>query len=197
MSSRIAFQTPWLSVEEIAPGTMNPHDTPFYRVVGCDGVVCLVLNESDEFVMVRQFRPAVQVETLEFPAGAIETGETPHQAAAREVEEEAGHACTAIAHLGAGCLHLDRFANRIHFFLGVGARPLADWPGEANLKRQLVRRSTLPHLIVAGGFDHTAGLVAIPMAEIALNCHLLNDPLAVIVSAVASATEATVHGADR
>ena len=41
-------------------------------------------------LLVRQFRPPVHQETIEFPAGLIDAGETPETAALRELKEETG-----------------------------------------------------------------------------------------------------------
>ena len=40
------------------------------------------------------------METLELPAGIIEKGETPHETAKRELEEETGIVAQNIAYLG-------------------------------------------------------------------------------------------------
>lgn len=53
-------------------------------------VVVLALNERGEMLLVKQWRPAVNAFTLEAPAGLIDAGEGPEQAARRELQEEAG-----------------------------------------------------------------------------------------------------------
>lgn len=53
-------------------------------------VVVLALNEQGEMLLVRQWRPTVQAFTLEAPAGLIDPGEEPTQAARRELQEETG-----------------------------------------------------------------------------------------------------------
>lgn len=55
-----------------------------------DAVALLVLNAEGEMLCVRQQRPAVDALTLEVPAGLIDPGESPEQAARRELQEEAG-----------------------------------------------------------------------------------------------------------
>lgn len=54
-----------------------------------DAVALLVQDPVRGVLFVRQYRPAVGAHTLELPAGLIEPGENPEQAALRELAEEA------------------------------------------------------------------------------------------------------------
>lgn len=54
-----------------------------------DAVSSIVLNEFNEILLVKQFRPAVMRETLEIPAGVLDiTGESEEACIIRELEEE-------------------------------------------------------------------------------------------------------------
>lgn len=54
-----------------------------------DAVSAMVLNEFDEILLVKQFRPSVMRETLEIPAGVLDiTGEPEESCIIRELEEE-------------------------------------------------------------------------------------------------------------
>ena len=66
-----------------------------------------------------------------FPKGHIESGETPEQAAAREVQEEAGVSAVVIAPLEDVRLRLSRVDQLIRFFL-MEARETGS-PGEGRL----------------------------------------------------------------
>ena len=62
--------------------------------------VIVVAVEDDEIVLVRQSRPGADGTTLELPAGCLEEGETPEEAAGRELEEECGLAAGSWRRLG-------------------------------------------------------------------------------------------------
>ncbi len=53
-------------------------------------VAILPVHDDGRLTLVRQYRYAVDESLFELPAGRVDTGETPEQAAARELEEEAG-----------------------------------------------------------------------------------------------------------
>ena len=53
-------------------------------------VVIIPKTKDDKILMVSQWRHAVQEELIELPAGHIDFGETPKQAAVRELQEEIG-----------------------------------------------------------------------------------------------------------
>ena len=62
--------------------------------------VIVLAVEDDEIVLVRQSRPGADGRTLELPAGCLEEGETPEEAAVRELEEECGLAAGSWRRLG-------------------------------------------------------------------------------------------------
>lgn len=84
---------------EIADGSIRPRE-----VVEHNGGVCVVAVDDDKNVfMVRQFRYAVGKVMLEIPAGKLETGEDPLEAAKRELSEETG--CSAAKWTELGIMH--------------------------------------------------------------------------------------------
>jgi 8-oxo-dGTP pyrophosphatase MutT (NUDIX family) len=82
--------------------------------------VTIVAVESDEIVLVRQSRPGANGKTLELPAGCLEPGETPDQAAARELQEECGLAAGSWRKLGAFWAAPEYSTEFVHVFEASG-----------------------------------------------------------------------------
>lgn len=62
------------------------------------GVGILAMN-NHQVLLVKQYRYAIQQETLEIPAGKLELGEDPQTCALREIEEETGYRALDVSHL--------------------------------------------------------------------------------------------------
>lgn len=69
-----------------------PNDNQTIReIVEHASVVCVMPVDQNGYVhMVKQYRYAISDELLEVPAGGIEDGESPEEAAIRELQEEIG-----------------------------------------------------------------------------------------------------------
>ena len=82
---KTVFATPWFQVLAApAPDGGQPH----YVIQGADFVVIVAVTESGQMLLVRQFRVAAAAITLELPAGHVDPGETPEQAARRQHDRQ-------------------------------------------------------------------------------------------------------------
>jgi ADP-ribose pyrophosphatase len=64
-------------------------------------VVLIPVEDDGRVVLVKQYRAALDRELWEFPAGSLDAGESPDEAARRECEEEIGRVPASIERLGA------------------------------------------------------------------------------------------------
>lgn len=72
------------------------------EVVRHPGAVCVLpLTDDGQVIFVNQFRYALNKVTLEVPAGKLEKGEDPMEAALRELSEETGVEAKTIVPMGA------------------------------------------------------------------------------------------------
>ena len=70
-----------------------------------------------EFFMVKQWRHGSKCLSVEFPGGVIDKGETPEEAARRELLEETGCHAGKLTKLGQVNPNPALFSNQVHFFL--------------------------------------------------------------------------------
>jgi len=62
-------------------------------------VAIVAINEEDELILIKQYRKAIDKEIYELPAGMVDFGEEPEQAALRELKEETGYDARSIDYL--------------------------------------------------------------------------------------------------
>jgi ADP-ribose pyrophosphatase len=71
------------------------------EVVRHPGAVLVVpVLDAKNMIMIRNYRVAVNEQLWEFPAGKLEPGENPRDAATRELEEETGYRSAQVRSLG-------------------------------------------------------------------------------------------------
>lgn len=159
----VAFRTPWF---DLLAKTMDAAGEPYYSLRLPDYAAILAFTEDDRIVCVRQYRPAVERYTLEFPAGLIDPGESPEESARRELLEETGYAAGALEVLAPMLPDSGRLGNRIWACVATGLRRLEDRQPEDGLE---VVRITVPELLRAtadGEFDHALHVAVILMAQL-------------------------------
>ncbi len=61
------------------------------KIIHPEAAAVIAFLSEDEILMVRQYRYALERQTLEIPAGKVDPGETAEECAARELMEETGY----------------------------------------------------------------------------------------------------------
>lgn len=125
-------------------------------------VVIVAVDESDNVLLVRQFRYALGKELLEIPAGGIDGDETPEEAAVREMQEETGHLPGKLVKLG-GFYSAPGFCTEyLHLFLATELRPgrlFAEDTESIQLERMPV--SQVPVLVASGKLEDAKSLAGL------------------------------------
>ncbi|MEX2375294.1 MAG: NUDIX hydrolase [Dehalococcoidia bacterium] len=93
-------------------------------VVGHPGAVALiVVDDTDRWLLVRQYRHAARHTLLEIPAGTRDHGEAPEETAAREVREETGFAAGRLERIGGMWMVPGWGEEYIDFFVASELQP--------------------------------------------------------------------------
>ena len=95
---------------------------PFISVDAPDWVTVVpeLPGRERSFLLVRQYRHGAEKVGLEFPAGVIDPGESPLEAAARELREETGYRASELIEIGAVNPNPAFMTNTTHTYLARG-----------------------------------------------------------------------------
>ncbi len=108
------FSTPWFDViAKIVENKSRIDPEPYYAIRLPDYVTIFALTPSEEILVVEQYRPVVEDYTLELPSGHVEDGETPSEAAIRELRVETGYVAREVELLGTLIPDTGRLENRL------------------------------------------------------------------------------------
>jgi len=138
----------------------------FYVIDMSDWAAVLCVTSGGEIALVRQYRHGVGKESIELPAGALEPGEDPDVAAARELLEETGYVSRRWCRIATLATDPSRQTSHAHFYCALDAErvrePELDEGEELTL--QLVSPSELLELIERGEITHGMHVAAILLA---------------------------------
>lgn len=149
-----------------SPWTGDAH--PFYRIESPDWVNIVALTRDEQLVLVRQFRHGSRTVTLEIPGGLIDPGETPAQAAGRELLEETGFRAGRLEDLGSLNPNPALFGNRVHMQLALECEQVDVIRNESteHTTFELLPVTNLRDVVREIGIDHALAVSALYAYEI-------------------------------
>jgi ADP-ribose pyrophosphatase len=155
---RTVFSTPWFEVK----ATGGEEEDAYYTFRSPDAVLILPITRDGRVIMVRQWRHARNKVSLELPAGGIDTGEPPEQAARRELLEETGYGLGSFTLVGQGGEALQREEGMLHVFLAEGIERIGQQ--EPGVEVVELDWDEFRATILSDGFEHLIAFSAILLA---------------------------------
>ena len=127
LESEYLVRRPWLTARrdrlELPDGRIIPE---YYVLEYPDWVNVIAITTDGQFVMERQYRHAARKISLELPCGVMEEGETPLEAAQRELLEETGFGGGQWKKLMELSPNPSAMSNTTHCFLAIGVEKIAE-----------------------------------------------------------------------
>ena len=130
------------------------------------GVTVLPVDEQGRCAMVRQFRYPFGRMMLEAPAGKLEYGEDPYEAAVRELSEETGLSAGKLEPIGTICTSPGYSSEVLHLYLATQLRQGVSHPDENEfLNVEWIPLEELVRRTMNGEIDDAKTAVAFLKAE--------------------------------
>lgn len=166
---------PWLRVWREDLELPDGRDVDrFFTIEMPDYVVIVATTTDDRILTLRGYKHGPRRLCTSLPAGFIEAGEAPLDAARRELLEETGHQAEHWETLGSFVSDGNRGGGSGHLFLARGARPVTE-PQSGDLERVTVELFSLAELLHAaelGDIGDIPNAAALGLAAVRLRAPL-------------------------
>ena len=130
------------------------------------GAVIAALTEDRRLVMVRQYRKPADKVMLEVPAGKIDPGEKPLEAAVRELKEETGYTASKVEFLTEFYPSVGYSEEKLYLFLCTGLTPGKTCFDENEaIDIEEIELDKLSKMAVSGELDDAKTIIAILMVK--------------------------------
>ncbi len=162
-SSRQVYDNYYLKVHEDTLDLAGT-DKLYVRIVRRDYCTIVPFDSRGRIMMFKSYRHIVDSRQLEVPSGYIDDGETPRQAAARELAEETGYAAKRLVRVGSYMLDYSMSEQTGHVFAAYGLQKKGEaTPGsmEEISKVEFVPAKKVEKLLLSGRILNAASIVAL------------------------------------
>jgi len=128
-----------------------------------DWALVVAITVDRQMIFVHQYRHGIGQVTLEVPGGVIDPGESPEQAAARELQEETGYRAGQVRHLGR--LMPNPALNTAHCHVVLAEECRLSGPQQPDpferIDVELHPLEEVPEMIHSGRLSHALAIAAI------------------------------------
>jgi len=144
----------------LSPRTGREHD--FYILESTPWVNVIPITADKQIILVRQYRHGLRAVTLEIPGGLVDNGNTPLEAAKKELREETGYEARRWIDLGSVHPNPAIQSNRCYSFVAEDAYKVGSLDLDDKEDIEVVFRplEQLPSLIADGVITHALILAA-------------------------------------
>lgn len=158
----ISSNTIKISRFEIIEDKLKTADQQFYySFIKIKPGICAIIETEKGFVVLKEYRYPIKSWTYEFAAGIIDEGETPVEAAIREIKEETGFIADEIKELGIFYPSFGATDEMIYLFHAkCSLKADAETEFSEFIKYEIMSEQEVGQLIRSGAFKHGAGLSA-------------------------------------
>ncbi len=139
--------------------TLSPitgEEFSFFVVEANDWVNVIPVTEDGRIVFVHQYRHGTEEVSLEIPGGVVDEGESPLEAARRELLEETGYEAETIERIGVVAPNPAIQNNRCYTFLATNVRRVRGQSLDAmeDIAVELIDAGDVAALIAGGTINH-------------------------------------------
>ncbi|MBP5802687.1 NUDIX hydrolase [Microbacterium maritypicum] len=127
IARRTVVEDRWIGLRaDDCEDTSGRSIAPYYVLEYGDWISVLALDGNDDAIVVEEYRHGAAIVAIGTIGGGVEPGESPEDAAARELLEETGFESDDLIGLGATWANFGNHTNRVHHFLARGCRRIAE-----------------------------------------------------------------------
>jgi ADP-ribose pyrophosphatase len=162
-SSRQVYDNYYLKVYE---DTLDLGGTEklYVRITRRDYCTIVPFDSRGQIMMFKSYRHIVDSDQLEVPSGYIDDGETPRQAAIRELAEETGYSAKRLVRVGSYRLDYSMSEQTGHVFAAYGLKNTGG-TSLGNMEKisglEFVPASRVEKLLLSGRILNAASIVAL------------------------------------
>lgn len=124
-NKRELLHTPVFDVMNLSETSAAGYSSDYVALEAPDWAM-VIPEHQGRFLLVRQWRHAAGRLFTEFPGGVVDAGESPEEAALRELREETGCTAGELIPLGTVSPNPALFCNRFHVFLARDLKKAGD-----------------------------------------------------------------------